>query len=252
MKMCHFSYGTISVITSGIQTLIRVFSSVCLWLNDKMAVLLSVLLQSNKKEKEKEAAPTETKKDKELEIKPVALESSEKPKLSSPQPQLHPQPPSSPVHGESRRSGGKAERGLKRCLKNKPACDKATMDSVGVKGGAGEGSAPTSKPVTVTRGEQQPQEPSAKRTIMRLPKSTKESTSPADRDTHSVKSNGKAPHTHLPAGRSPQTQCRDGDNRAERLGSGQEQKPGVAVAAASHTNKTQVRKVVTLWFLKCI
>uniref|UniRef100_A0A4W6FZJ3 ubiquitinyl hydrolase 1 n=1 Tax=Lates calcarifer TaxID=8187 RepID=A0A4W6FZJ3_LATCA len=108
---------------------------------------------------------------------------------------------------------------------------------------------PSLKPVTVTGGEQQPQEPSAKRTIVRLPKTTKEATSPADKDTHSVKSNGKASHTHLPAGRSPQTQRRDGDNRAERLGSGQEQKPGVAVAAASHTNKTQVRKVVTFCLL---
>uniref|UniRef100_A0A4W6FZG5 ubiquitinyl hydrolase 1 n=1 Tax=Lates calcarifer TaxID=8187 RepID=A0A4W6FZG5_LATCA len=155
-----------------------------------------------------------------LKIKDVPSEPLEKPKLSSPQPQ----PPSSPAHSESRRSSGKAERGVKRCLKNKP-------------------------PVTVTGGEQQPQEPSAKRTIVRLPKTTKEATSPADKDTHSVKSNGKASHTHLPAGRSPQTQRRDGDNRAERLGSGQEQKPGVAVAAASHTNKTQVRKVVTFCLL---
>ncbi|XP_044066779.1 ubiquitin carboxyl-terminal hydrolase 19 isoform X2 [Siniperca chuatsi] len=196
-------------------------------------------LKSNKKEKE--AVPTETKNDKELEMKPVALESSEKPKLSSLQPQLQPQPPSSPAHSESRRSGGKAERGVKRCLKNKAACE-ATTDSVGVKGGAGDGSVTTSKPVKVTRGEQQPQEPSAKRTVVRLPKTTKEATSLANTDTHSVKStvaNGKAPHTHLPAGRSPQMQHKDGDNRTGRLGSGQEQKPGVAVAAASHNNKTQ-------------
>ncbi|XP_035513216.1 ubiquitin carboxyl-terminal hydrolase 19 isoform X2 [Morone saxatilis] len=197
-------------------------------------------LKSNKKEKE--AVPIETKNDKELAIKPVALDSSEKPKLSASQPQL--QPPSSPAHSESRRSGGKAERGVKRCLKNKPACDKAAADSVGVKGGAGDASTTTSKPVTVTRGEQQPQEPSAKRTIVQPPKTSKEATtSPADRDSHSVKSavaNGKAPRTHPPAGRSPQTQRRDADNKAERLGSGQEQKPGVCVAAASHTNKTQV------------
>uniref|UniRef100_A0A8C4GVM1 ubiquitinyl hydrolase 1 n=1 Tax=Dicentrarchus labrax TaxID=13489 RepID=A0A8C4GVM1_DICLA len=137
--------------------------------------------------KEKEAVPIETKNDKELEIKPVALDSSEKPKLSASQPQL--QSPSSPAHSESRRSGGKAERGVKRCLKNKPACDKATADSVGVKGGAGDGSTTTSKPVTVTRGEQQPQEPSAKRTIVQPPKTSKEATeSPAERDSHSVKS----------------------------------------------------------------
>uniref|UniRef100_A0A8C4GW47 ubiquitinyl hydrolase 1 n=1 Tax=Dicentrarchus labrax TaxID=13489 RepID=A0A8C4GW47_DICLA len=188
-----------------------------------------------------------------LEIKPVALDSSEKPKLSASQPQL--QSPSSPAHSESRRSGGKAERGVKRCLKNKPACDKATADSVGVKGGAGDGSTTTSKPVTVTRGEQQPQEPSAKRTIVQPPKTSKEATeSPAERDSHSVKSavaNGKAPRTHPPAGRSPQMQRRDGDNKAERLGSGQEQEPGVCVAAASHTNKTQVRRpMVNLQLVK--
>uniref|UniRef100_A0A7N6A6K9 ubiquitinyl hydrolase 1 n=1 Tax=Anabas testudineus TaxID=64144 RepID=A0A7N6A6K9_ANATE len=138
-------------------------------------------------------------------LKPAALESSEKPKLSSSQPQLQPQPPSSPAQSESRRYSGKAERGVKRCLKNKPACDKATTDS----------------------------EPSAKRTTARLPKSTKGAISPADRDTNSVKSNGKAPPTHLPAGWSPQTEHKDGDNRAERLGMGREQRPGVAVAAAT-------------------
>ncbi|XP_031142111.1 ubiquitin carboxyl-terminal hydrolase 19 isoform X2 [Sander lucioperca] len=194
-------------------------------------------LKSNKKEKE--AVPAETKKDKELEVKPVALASLEKPKMSSSQPKLQPQPPSSPAHSESRRSGGKAERGVKRGIKNKPACDKATTDSVGVK--AGDGPTTTSKPVAATQGE--PQEPSAKRTVVQLPRTTKEAPSPANRDAQSAEStvaSGKAPHTHLPAGRSPQTQHRDVDNRAERLGNGQEQKPGVPVAAGSHTNKTQV------------
>lgn len=217
-------------------------------------MILLLYTQSNKKEKE--PATTKTKNEKEPEMKPVALDSSDKPKLSSSPPQLQPQPPSSPAHSESRRSGGKAERGVKRCLKNKAACDKAATDSVGVKSGAGDGSTTTSKPVTATRGEQQPQEPSAKRTIVRPPKTTKEAVSPAAspavRDTHSVKStvtSGKVPHTHLPAGRSPQTQRRDGDNRADSLGSSQEQKPGVSVAAASHTNKTQVREVVASWLL---
>ncbi|XP_041654745.1 ubiquitin carboxyl-terminal hydrolase 19 isoform X2 [Cheilinus undulatus] len=192
-------------------------------------------LKSNKKEKE--AVTTETKNDKEPEMKTVALDSSEMPKLSASQP--------SPSHAysESRRSGGKA---VKRCLKNKPASDKAATDSSGVKGGTGDSPATTGKPITVTRSEQQQQqEPSAKRTVVRVPKNTKEeAASPADRDTKSVKStvaNGKAPHTHLPAGRSPQTQRRDGDNRSQRLDSDQDQKPGVTVAApASHTNKTQV------------
>uniref|UniRef100_A0AAQ5YV80 ubiquitinyl hydrolase 1 n=1 Tax=Amphiprion ocellaris TaxID=80972 RepID=A0AAQ5YV80_AMPOC len=185
--------------------------------------------------KEKEAAPTETKND----SKPIALESSEKPKLSSPQ------PPSSPAHStESRRSGGKAERGVKRCLKNKPASDKTTTDSVGVKTGAGDASAAaTSKPVNVAGGEQQqqPQEPSAKRPIVRPPKTTKEAASPADRDAASVKST--ATNDKAPAGRSPQTQRRDGDNRAEK---------GPGVAAAGNTNRTQVRRapMVNLQFVK--
>ncbi|XP_051805775.1 ubiquitin carboxyl-terminal hydrolase 19 isoform X2 [Acanthochromis polyacanthus] len=176
-------------------------------------------LKSNKKEKE--AAPPETKND----SKPVALESSEKPKLSSPQ------PPSSPAHStESRRSGGKAERGVKRCLKNKPASDKTATDSVGVKtGDASAATAATSKPVNIMRGEQQPQEPSAKRPIVRPPKTTKEAASPADRDAASVKST--AANDKAPAGRSPQTQRRDGDNRAEKG-------PGVAAAG----NRTQEEK----------
>lgn len=112
--------------------------------------------------------------------------------------------------------------------------------------GVGDGSVATAKPVVVTRGEQQqqPQEPSAKRTIVRPTKTTKEDGTLADRDAHSAKSavaSGKVTHTHLPAGRSPRTQHKDGDNRAERVGSGgPELKPGAAVAAAGHTSKTQV------------
>ncbi|XP_028265096.1 ubiquitin carboxyl-terminal hydrolase 19 isoform X2 [Parambassis ranga] len=185
-------------------------------------------LKSNKK---KEVVPADNKND----TKPsVVLESSEKPKLPSMQPQLQPQPPSSPTHSESRRGIGKTERGVKRCLKNKPACDK---DSIGVK--SGDGSVSSSK--SITRGELQPQEPSAKRTIVRPPKTTKEATLIADKDLPSVSSavaNGKVPPSNLPAGRSPQTQRRDGDNRAERLDSGQEQRLGLA--AAIHTNTSQL------------
>ncbi|CAJ1055423.1 ubiquitin carboxyl-terminal hydrolase 19 isoform X3 [Xyrichtys novacula] len=198
-------------------------------------------LKSNKKEKE--SVTTETKTDKEQEMKTVALDSSEIPKLSSSQPS------SSHSHSESRRSGGKA---AKRCLKNKQVGDKVTVDSVGVKSGAGDGSVTSNKPVTVARSEQQhPQEPSAKCTVVRLPKTTKEdAASPADRDTKSVKStlaNGKTPHSHLPAGRSPQTQRRDGDNRSQRLVSDQDQKSGdtVIAAPASHTNTTQVAEKQT-------
>ncbi|KAM6924417.1 ubiquitin carboxyl-terminal hydrolase 19 [Xenentodon cancila] len=159
-------------------------------------------LKSNKKEKE--TAPKETKKD----TKPVALASSEKHKLSS----LQPQPPSSPTHGESRRGGGRAERGVKRGLKKKQG-DKASVDPVEVKPGAGDISNTTSKPVPATKAEQQhPQEPSAKRVSVQPPKSGKD----AESDPSSVTStavNGKALNAQSPAGRSPQTQRRDGDNR---------------------------------------
>lgn len=201
------------------------------------------MLQSNKKEKG--AAPTETKSTKKPEVKPVTVESSENPKLSSTQPQLQPQPqpPSSPAQSESKRYSGKAERGVKRGLKNKPACDKVTTDPIGIT--PVEGPSTTSKPVSIMTGEKQPQEPSVKRTTARLPKSTKRAMSPTDRDTDSVKSDGKAPPTHLPAGQNPQTQHKD--NGAERLDNDQEQKPGVvASAAASHTSKAQVRIIVTL------
>uniref|UniRef100_A0A665X5W2 ubiquitinyl hydrolase 1 n=1 Tax=Echeneis naucrates TaxID=173247 RepID=A0A665X5W2_ECHNA len=68
---------------------------------------------------------------------------------------------------------------------------------------AEEDSATISKPVAAAKGEQQPQEPSPKRTIIQLPKATKEATSPAGRDMHTIKSNGKDPHAHLPAAPEP-------------------------------------------------
>lgn len=198
-------------------------------------MLLALLLQSNKK---KEAVPTETK----TNMKPVALESSEKPKqLSS---LLQPQPPSSPARSESRRSVNKP--GVKRVLKSKLTGEKATTDSVGVKDTAGDGLTTTTKPVTITRAEQPHQEPSAKRTVAKLPNASNEP-SP---DLPSVKSpaaNGKSPHVHLPAGRSPQTQRRNGDNKSETCGTGQEQ--GAGVGASTYSNRTQVRIFLFFFFL---
>lgn len=164
-------------------------------------------------------------------LKPASSESSEK--LSSSQPQ----PPSSPAQDESKRASDKGERGAKRCLKNKPAGDEAGPDSAGRKGGSGDASSISLKPATTTTAEQQTPEPSAKRT-------TKRSTSPAE-TLRSVKPDGKAPPTQLPVAQSPQTRHKDGDNRAERLGGGEEQKCGGS-AAASCTNTSQVRKIVSL------
>lgn len=177
------------------------------------------------------------------------MESSEKPKLFSSQPQPQPQSLSSPAQSESRRNSGKAERGVKRGLKNKAASDKATLDSEAVKVETVEGPSTISKPVTVTTGEQQPQEPSAKRTPVRLPKTTNGAISPAERDTNTVKSNGEAPAEHPATSQSPQTKHKDGDKGAEKLGRGHEQKLGVAVTAPSYTNKAQVSKVVILCLL---
>lgn len=110
--------------------------------------------------------------------------------------------------------------------------------------GDGDALACTVKSVA-TRVEQKPQEPSLKCTIVRPPKTNKETVPLADRELHSIMtvSTGQTQHIQLPTEQSPQTQHRDGESRgeAERLVSGPEQKPGFTVAGASHTNKTQVR-----------
>ncbi|CAN9515930.1 unnamed protein product [Ophioblennius macclurei] len=192
-------------------------------------------LKSNKKEKE--VPSTETKKEK----KPSSSDSSEKSKLSPAQPQIQPQPSSTPTHSESRRNGGKVERGIKRCLKNKAIYDKTSTDPVGVKSEAGDEAftSSSSRPFASLEDEQQqqqqPQEPSAKRTVMRPAKTTKEPSSP---DPPSVKSTAaKDDASQLPAGRSPQPQQRTGDNKAERQASGQEE--ASRAATDGQTTKTQ-------------
>uniref|UniRef100_A0A3Q3CZW9 ubiquitinyl hydrolase 1 n=1 Tax=Haplochromis burtoni TaxID=8153 RepID=A0A3Q3CZW9_HAPBU len=129
-------------------------------------------------------------------MKPVALESSEK------TPHLQPQPPSSPAHSESRR--GVSKSCVKRSLKTKLTGEKATTDSAGVKSTAGDGSTTSSKPVTVTKAEQPHQEPSAKRTVVRLPKTSKDAASADLPSVMSTAANGKSTCAHLPAGRTPE------------------------------------------------
>ncbi|XP_017266836.1 ubiquitin carboxyl-terminal hydrolase 19 isoform X2 [Kryptolebias marmoratus] len=179
-------------------------------------------LKSNKKEKE--VVPTETKNN----AKPVTLESSEKFKLSSEPPQLQPQPPSSPAHSESRRVNSRAERGIKRCLKNK-LCDKATTDSVQAKSGAGDVSNIVSAPTTATKAGQQPQEPNAKRTVVELSETTKEDEGGPPFEKSAA---------HPPADPSPLTH-RNGDNRAETQGGDQE--PELEVAAGSIAQATETK-----------
>ncbi|KAM9752146.1 ubiquitin carboxyl-terminal hydrolase 19 isoform 2-T2 [Menidia menidia] len=101
-------------------------------------------LKSNKKEKEA-APPTGPK----SETKAPSLETPDKAKLSSPQ--FPPRPPSPPPHGEPRRGGGKAERGVKRCLKNKPA-DKPAAEPAGAQSAAGDG-----PPARLPRAVKEPQ-----------------------------------------------------------------------------------------------
>uniref|UniRef100_A0A3Q3A4N1 ubiquitinyl hydrolase 1 n=1 Tax=Kryptolebias marmoratus TaxID=37003 RepID=A0A3Q3A4N1_KRYMA len=149
-----------------------------------------------------------------------SLKSSEKFKLSSEPPQLQPQPPSSPAHSESRRVNSRAERGIKRCLKNK-LCDKATTDSVQAKSGAGDVSNIVSAPTTATKAGQQPQEPNAKRTVVELSETTKEDEGGPPFEKSAA---------HPPADPSPLTH-RNGDNRAETQGGDQE--PELEVAAGT-------------------
>uniref|UniRef100_A0A669CUE1 ubiquitinyl hydrolase 1 n=1 Tax=Oreochromis niloticus TaxID=8128 RepID=A0A669CUE1_ORENI len=159
-------------------------------------------------------------------------------------PHLQPQPPSSPAHSESRR--GVSKSCVKRSLKTKLTGEKATTDSAGVKSTAGDGSTSSSKPVTVTRAEQPHQEPSAKRTVVRLPKTSKDAASADLPSVMSTAANGKSTCAHLPAGRSPQTERKSGDNRSETRGSGQKQ--GAEAAASTLTNKTQ--PMVNLQYVK--
>ncbi|XP_075882772.1 ubiquitin carboxyl-terminal hydrolase 19 isoform X3 [Nelusetta ayraudi] len=186
-------------------------------------------LKSNKREKE--TPPPESQNNKEQE-QPVASEPSEKPKLSS----SPPQPPSPPGHGPARR-GGKAERGVKRGLKNK-AAGAAAMDSAAGKGAADSAAKPTQK------AELLQQETGAKRSGVRTTKTA----SPADRASAAANENAPPPpsppsHAQPPAGRSPQVPLTDEDNRSERRRDEQEEKHGTAAvttASASHSNKTQV------------
>lgn len=207
----------------------------CLCLIDSTNLIVSFLLQSNKKEKEKEkkVPPTEPRNDSEQEIKPLGAVSSENLKGTSAQPQHQPHPPSSPPNSELRRTS-KAERGIKRCLKNKAVRDKVTADSVDVIGAAGDPGSVT-KPAFISRSQQQPQEVGAEHTVIHLPKATRETSE--EKDTHCVKANVKSPGAQLLTAQAPQTQQED-DNREERTSSGQEQRDEGSVF--SNTNKSQV------------
>uniref|UniRef100_A0A3Q4HZC6 ubiquitinyl hydrolase 1 n=1 Tax=Neolamprologus brichardi TaxID=32507 RepID=A0A3Q4HZC6_NEOBR len=159
-------------------------------------------------------------------------------------PHLQPQPPSSPAHSESRR--GVSKSCVKRSLKTKLTGEKATTDSAGVKSTAGDGSTTSSKPVTITKAEQPHQEPSAKRTVVRLPKTSKDAASADLPSVMSTAANEKSTCAHLPAGQSPQTERKSGDNRSETRGSGQKQ--GAEAAASTLTNRTQ--PMVNLQYVK--
>ncbi|XP_056158085.1 ubiquitin carboxyl-terminal hydrolase 19 [Lampris incognitus] len=201
-------------------------------------------LMSNKKDKEPVTTVTKSGNEQftsplaKSKKKSVSSELEEKTKLSS----LQPQPPASPARSELRRSSGKADRGIKRSLKNKQVVDKPSVDSVGVKDGAGDGTADINRPATITRGDQQPLEPSAKHTTVRASKTTKEATLAADGDSpKATAANGKEPQTQPSAGQSLQTDPRDGENRVERIRNGREHRPVVASTAATHAQVEEKR-----------
>lgn len=191
---------------------------------DEIIIVCNSCFQSNKKEKA--VVPAEAKNN---------GESSEKLGLSSDRPQQ--QPPSSPTHSEARRISSKAERGVKRCLKNK-LCDKASTDSIGAKGGAGDTPNIINALKTTTKTGQHPQEPSAKRTIAQLPETAKEEEGgpPSEKSA----ANEKAPLTQPTADRSPPTRG-SVDNRAETQGA--DQKPELDPDVGSIA---QVRSAVRL------
>ncbi|XP_068605746.1 ubiquitin carboxyl-terminal hydrolase 19 [Brachionichthys hirsutus] len=190
-------------------------------------------LESNKKDKG--ASPREAVKDKEMRGKPVALESSDKPKASSSRSQPPPPPSPSPAHSDTRRSGGKPEWGARRCSRNRAAA----AETVGA-AGAGDASSTPSRPFSALSGEQQSQEPIAKGAIGQPPKTPQEAIPLAVGDTHAVESTavtGEATPVHRPACWNPQTQ-RPGENDGPetRGGGNQERKPEAAV----HIDGTQV------------
>ncbi|XP_054627537.1 ubiquitin carboxyl-terminal hydrolase 19-like [Dunckerocampus dactyliophorus] len=190
-------------------------------------------LKSNKKEKE--VAPVETKNITEPETSPVALASSEHLKSTLPS---QPQASFSPAHSASR---SKAERGVKRHLKNKQACDKTSMDFAvaPTTGESGDGTCSSPKNASVKKGSQQSLEPSAKCATAHPPRISKEAKSTTDRDTHSVQT--RTSNAHSPAVEHSQTTRRDEDNSEDRLSSeGCAREQGCAVAGASHPTKTQV------------
>lgn len=172
------------------------------------------LFCSAQSSKKKEAVITENKSSKEVATS-VPVELMEKAALSSsqPQPQLQPQPQSSPKHSESRRSSAK-EGAVDKCSLNKASTKSVRKP---------EGGADTAtKTVVVLKDEQKPQPSKNKWTV----------------DDEETAPGGKGDHAPLISGKGPEVQPK---NEATILDRGQEQIPGDAVDAASHTSKLEVR-----------
>ncbi|KAM9829644.1 ubiquitin carboxyl-terminal hydrolase 19 isoform 1-T1 [Syngnathus typhle] len=179
-------------------------------LHKKIPIHIWPSLKSNKKEKE--VGPIEIKNVKVPELRSVASESSERLKSSSPLGQHQSQAPSLPSRNASRCSSSstKAERAVKRHLKHK-----TSMDSLAATSSDGDGRGASPKPVPIKKGNQQSQEPSAKRTSAHLPRNSKEDKSSTDRGIDS--SQTRTCHAHLPAVELPQMPHRDRDKSIERL-----------------------------------
>lgn len=145
----------------------------------------------------------------------------EKATISSSQPHLQPQPPSSHKHSESRQSLAK-DGTVSQCSLNK-----ASTKSVNKTEG---GSDTTTKTVIVRKGEQKPHEPSTTCTVVQPPKNKR---TVNDEETPL---GGKGDHTHLISDKGPEVQQKNEDMI---LGSGQKQIPAVTLDVASH--KPEVR-----------
>lgn len=141
----------------------------------------------------------------------------EKATISSSQPHLQPQPPSSHKHSESRQSFAK-DGTVSKCSMNK-ASTKSVHKTEG-------GSDTTMKTVIVRKGEQKPHEPSTTCTVVQ-PAKHKQTVN--DEETPL---GGKGDHAHLISGKAPEVQQKNEDIQMKQI-------PGVTFDVASH--KLEVR-----------
>ncbi|XP_077457775.1 ubiquitin carboxyl-terminal hydrolase 19 isoform X2 [Stigmatopora argus] len=203
-------------------------------LHKKIPIHIWPSLKSNKKEKE--VGPTQTKTVLVPEPRSVASESSECLKLPSLLAQHQSQDTPSPSCTASRYSGSKAERGVKRHLKNKQPSDKKSTDSVVDTFGARSAPATSCMPLPAKNGKLQPQESSAKCTIGNISRNTKEakSLSKGHMDSAQIETS----NVHLLATELRQTPRTNGDRNIDQLVCEQESTVSNMIEEAGEQYKT--------------